>query len=128
MPNTSDGQRGEDFAAEYLARRGYRILARNYRTRYGEIDIVAQCGEVLALVEVKTRRPASWGGAAGAVTPKKQHRLILAAEQYLQENPTDAMPRFDVVALTTSGGEEFRVISCEHLKGAFELNAENGFF
>lgn len=128
MPNTSDGKRGEDFAAEYLARRGYSVIVRNYHTRYGEIDIVAQRGDVLAFVEVKTRRSSSWGGAAGAVTPQKQHRLILAAERYLQDNPTDAMPRFDVIALTTAGGENFRVISCEHLKGAFELNAENGFF
>jgi len=126
MPNNTDGARGEDYAAEYLARKGYAILARNYRTRRGEIDLIAAQGDVLAFVEVKTRRANAWGSPASAVTPQKQHKLILAAQQYLLEHPSERLPRFDVVAITTAGGG-FRVLACEHFEGAFGLNAANGF-
>jgi len=127
MAKNADGPRGEEYAAEYLTAKGYAIAARNYRTRYGEIDLIAERDGVLAFVEVKTRRTSAWGGAAGAVTAQKQHKLILAAQEYLQTHPGDLLPRFDVVAITTAGGEAFRVLSCEHYEGAFALGETNGF-
>lgn len=121
------GRLGEDYAAAYLENHGYAILSRNYHTRYGEIDIVAAKGEIRAYVEVKTRKSSSWGTAAGAVTAAKQHKLILAAQQYEMEFPDVRIPRFDVIAITTGPGTRFSVAACEHLKGAFGLEAANGF-
>ena len=127
MPRNSHGPLGEQYACEFLEKQGYRILTRNYHTRYGEIDLVAEKDGILAFVEVKTRAFSSWESAAGAVTAAKQHKLILAAQQYLLDFPVERTPRFDVVAITTAVGEGFHVLSCEHLKGAFDLNAANGF-
>jgi putative endonuclease len=128
MPNNEHGTLGEQYAADFLVRNGYTILSRNYHTRYGEIDLVAAKDDILAFVEVKTRRASSWGSAAGAVTRQKQHKLILAAQQYQLDFPDDRVPRFDVVAITTAPSDGFRVISCDHLEGAFTLDASNGFF
>jgi len=127
MRKNADGPRGEDYAAAYLTANGYAIAARNYRTRLGEIDLVAQKDDVVAFVEVKTRRTGAWGGAAAVVTPQKQRKIILAAQAYLQENPSALLPRFDVVAITTARGEAFHVLACEHYEGAFALGAANGF-
>ncbi len=127
MPKNADGPLGEAYAADHLAAKGYTITVRNYRTRCGEIDLIAEKDGFLAFVEVKTRREGAWGGPAAAVTRQKQRRLILAAEGYLQEHPTGLQPRFDVVAITTARGGDFRVLSCEHFEGAFEAGAANGF-
>ena len=91
------GRQGEDCAARFLERKGYRILARNYRTRFGEIDLIAQQGEFLAFVEVKTRTENGWGRPAEAVSAAKQRRILLAAQEYLQLVACEWQPRFDVV-------------------------------
>lgn len=77
------GQRGEDAAAGLLQARGYRILARNFRCRWGEIDIVAEEGGYLVFVEVKTRSGRGFGAPAEAVDPRKRQRLRRVAERYL---------------------------------------------
>jgi putative endonuclease len=77
------GKLGEDLACAELARRGYAILARRYRTRFGEIDIVARDGEVTVFVEVKARTGGEFGGGAAAVTGLKQHRITQMAVDYL---------------------------------------------
>ncbi len=128
MPKNADGPLGEDYAARLIARKGYTVLERNYRTRRGEIDIIARKRGILAFIEVKTRRQEDWAGPAAAVTRQKQRRLILAACQYLQSHPGDLQPRFDVIALTTAGEGAFRVVSAEHLEGAFDMSAADGFF
>lgn len=94
------GKSGEDLAVKELQRRGYAILARRYRTRHGEIDIVADDGGTIVFVEVKAREGSECGGAAEAVTLRKQRRLASMAVDYLARNRLTMSPcRFDVVAI-----------------------------
>lgn len=117
-----DGRRrlgafGERLAALHLEAKGYRILARNFRCREGEIDIVAQDGETLVFVEVRTRRGDALGGPAESVTAIKQSRLVTAATAYVQaltELPADQ--RIDVVAVQLSPGG--RLVAIDHFEGA----------
>lgn len=99
------GKLGEDLAAGELERRGYAILARRYRTRYGEIDIVARHGETTVFVEVKAKATDEFGTAAEAVTRWKQRRLARMATDYIARNELSRRPcRFDVVAIDGAGG------------------------
>src|SRR5262249_27055021 len=94
------GKLGEDLAATALERLGYAILARRYRTRHGEIDLIAQDDAVTVFVEVKVRLSGSRGSAAEAVTRAKQRRLVSMAEDYLSRHALVDVPcRFDVVAI-----------------------------
>jgi len=100
------GKMGEDLAAAELELRGYAITARRYRTRCGEIDIVAECKGVLVFVEVKARMDDEFGTAAEAVTPWKQRRLTRMARDYLtREGIVDQPCRFDVVTVMFDRGE-----------------------
>jgi putative endonuclease len=91
---------GENLAVAELERRGYAIVARRYRTRHGEIDIVAEDGGTLVFVEVKARATGEFGAAAEAVTRRKQLRLASMATEYLSRNSiADRLCRFDVVAI-----------------------------
>ena len=82
---------GETFAAEHLKEQGYRILARNYRFRHGEIDLIAQQGKRIVFVEVKTRRSLKFGSPQAAVTKQKQRQISKIALAYLQkQNLLDA--------------------------------------
>lgn len=94
------GRSGEDLAVEELEARGYAIVARRYRTRGGEIDIVARDGETLVFVEVKARATAEFGTAAEAVTRRKQLQLASMARDYLARHVRgEQRCRFDVVAI-----------------------------
>jgi len=94
------GGNAEDRAAEYLARRGLAIVARNFRTRLGEIDLIARDGATLVFVEVKARLTDDFGGAAAAVTAWKQRRIARMAMDYLsRRTQADCPCRFDVVAI-----------------------------
>jgi putative endonuclease len=94
------GRSGEELAADYLRRKGMAILARNYRCRAGEIDIVARDGEAVVFVEVKERAGASHGSAVEAVTWRKRQRILRAAHAYAAVHRlADAPVRFDVVAI-----------------------------
>ena len=99
------GKMGEDLACGELSRRGYAILARRYRTRYGEIDIVAQQGSTVVFVEVKARVGDEYGGSAVAVSPWKQQRIVRMALDFLaRRDLTEAPCRFDVVTVDFEGG------------------------
>jgi putative endonuclease len=99
------GKTGEDLACAELRRRGYEIVARRYRVRGGEIDIVARDGATLVFVEVKAREAGGYGDAAEAVTPLKQRRLVWLARHYLMTARLHDCPcRFDVVAVRVDGG------------------------
>lgn len=100
---TERGRRAEERAAEFLRSLGYQILARNYRWRGGEIDLIAREGNCLVFVEVKARSSRTYGLPEEAITPGKRQRLLRTARRYLQQHPTELLVRFDVVAL--SGGE-----------------------
>ena len=100
------GKQGEDLACRELRRRGYAVLARRYRTRFGEIDIIARDGDTLVFVEVKTRRGPGFGGAVAAVNFQKQRRLVNMARSYLMGVHAPEPPcRFDVVGVTMTAGE-----------------------
>lgn len=119
------GRRGEDAAARYLVRQGYTLLARNYRVREGEIDIIARKGGFLALVEVKTRANSRFGQAREAVTPRKQARISAAAAQWLAAHPCALQPRFDVVEVYWSQGAPVpRAI--RYFENAFETGEGTG--
>jgi putative endonuclease len=104
-PRQSLGKLGEHLACAELERRGYAILARRYRTRCGEIDIIARDGETTVFVEVKARAGDEFGGAAAAVTPWKQRRVAQMAIDYLSRHRLHDRPcRFDVVTVDIIGG------------------------
>ena len=109
------GADGEAIAARFLRRSGFRILARNVRTRGGEIDIVAETGHTLCFVEVRARTRDAFGTPSETVTQAKQKRLIRAASAYLQSIPrgNERFCRFDVVAVGPGG-------VVEHLVNAFQ--------
>lgn len=95
------GLDGEDAACAELRRRGYEILARRYRTRRGEIDIVAREGRTVVFVEVKTRADDRYGGGAAAVTWRKQRTIALVATEFLARTGAGNVPcRFDVVVVS----------------------------
>jgi putative endonuclease len=96
----STGKRGEELAAAYLAEAGYRIIERNYRCLFGEIDIVAEEGETLVFVEVKSRRSDAYGDPQLAVGRQKQRKISMISANYLAERHFPHRPaRFDVVAV-----------------------------
>ncbi len=92
------GARAEELCAELLRKAGLRVLARNWRCRHGEIDLVAEEGATLVFAEVRYRSGQGFGGAAESVTMAKQARLVAAARLYLMRRP-DADCRFDVLLL-----------------------------
>lgn len=98
-PAQVSGGEAEHGAARFLERQGLTIVARNYRTRLGEIDLVAMEGEVLVFVEVRMRSSARFGGAAESITPRKQSRIAAAAGHFLRRFPRPPRCRFDVVLL-----------------------------
>lgn len=100
------GRQGEQWAERELRRQGYKILARNYRTPVGEIDLVASQDGVLVFIEVKLRRQLHYGAPQEAVTRSKQRHLCQAALYYLRQQHLElARFRFDVVAITLAGTE-----------------------
>lgn len=103
------GQSGEEAACVELRRRGYAILQRRYRTRAGELDIVARDGKTLVFVEVKTRTSGAFGGGLEAVTPRKQAQVRKMATDYLwRAGLADAPCRFEVVAVTVDANRRPR--------------------
>ncbi len=112
------GKEGEDRAAQFLAKKGYKILERNYSTRSGEIDLVALHNGEVVFVEVKTRTSDSYGAPELAVNPRKQLRMIKAALGYIKYKKLHQMPcRFDVVAITTTDEK-----GVELIQNAFEMD------
>jgi putative endonuclease len=112
------GKTGEDLACRELRRRGYEILARRYRTRLGELDIVARDGPTVVFIEVKTRTSTTFGLPSEAVTALKQRRVWLMASDYLQRQGWDSRPcRFDVIEVSMEQGGRARI---EVIQAAFD--------
>lgn len=115
------GKKGEEIAVKALSGKGYTVLARNYRCRLGEIDIIARDRNALVFIEVKTRRSSNFGTAAAAVTSKKQMQISRVAQYYLLEKKISHVDaRFDVVEINGSGNSYFEV---NHIINAFDLKA-----
>ena len=113
------GKTGEDLACRELARRGYAILARRYRLRGGELDIVARDGRTLVFVEVKARQDQAFGRAAEAVGIIKQRRLARLAQQYVARHRLVDRPcRFDVVSIDLESGRP----AIEVFQSAFDVS------
>ena len=98
------GEGAERRAAAFLEGQGLTILARNYRCRFGEIDLIARSGSTLVFVEVRARTSERFGGAAASITPAKRRRLLAAARHYLAQRGRQCACRFDAVLL--SGGAQ----------------------
>ena len=115
------GKIGENLAVDVLSRQGYTILVRNYRCRYGEIDIIGKVRDTLAFIEVKTRRSHLYGLPEEAVTVRKQRQIIKSAQHYLAEhNLFDHDCRFDVVSVIIDTREPARI---SIITGAFDLSS-----
>jgi putative endonuclease len=105
MPRRTDaraideGARAESLAAEFLVARGLAIVERNFRTRLGEIDLIARDRETLVFVEVRKRRSDAYGGAAASITYAKRTRLVAAAQVYLATLDREPPCRFDAVLI-----------------------------
>ena len=112
------GKTGENAATKFLKKNGYRILERNYRKNYGEIDIIAQKGENIAFVEVKTRKSDAYGTPAEFVTVEKQKRIIKTAYTYIQEFELDAEFTFDIVEVYYDGR---KIVGLNHIENAFYI-------
>ena len=112
------GQAGEDAAAEYLRSGGCSILARNFRTRAGELDIVAKSRGTLVFVEVKTRRGMRYGTPGQAVGWRKQQKIIQTARYFLRQRQLEGCPcRFDVIEVYV---RHEGTMALRHFPGAFE--------
>lgn len=113
------GQGGEQYVAEYLEKKGYRIVDKNYRCKLGEIDIIARDGEELVFIEVKTRSGLSHGSPAAAVDLRKQRQISRTAQWYLAERTLfDSPARFDVISVLF---DDTRQLTIEHISNAFDL-------
>ena len=121
------GKLGETAAAEYLLRRGYTILCRNYHSPYGEIDIIAKKGEILSFVEVKARRENTMAAAKEAVTPGKQKKILQTAFCYLQKNGLQGQPRFDVAEVYFEQ-ESQNVREINWIENAFDGGVMDAYF
>ena len=110
------GRWGESVAATYLKAQGYKIVARNWRCRQGEVDLVAQAGAEYVFVEVKTRRGQGMGLPEEGLTPAKQKKLLAVAEQYMLAHDLDADWRVDLVAVELDAAG--KLLRCDHTPDA----------
>lgn len=113
------GRWGESLVAEHLRKKGWDIVAAGYYTRFGEVDLIACKGKILAFVEVKLRKDDSFAPARVFVTPAKQAKLRTAAELYLAAHPTDLQPRFDVAEVYAPQGMETEKPVINYIENAF---------
>lgn len=114
------GAWGESVAAQYLIKKRYKIVASGFRTRFGEIDIIAANKDFLVFVEVKLRKSDRFARAAEFVDNYKQDRLRTTASIYLSRYPTDLQPRFDVIEVYAPDGEKTVRPEIYHLEDAFQ--------
>lgn len=118
--NNLAGAWGEALAAEYLRRKHYKIVARGYHSRFGEIDLIAQNRKYLVFVEVKLRKSARFAEAREYVDIRKQDRLRMTASVYLSDRPTDLQPRFDVIEIYAPEGTQTSEPVINHMEDAFQ--------
>ena len=120
MNTTLIGRWGEAEAAAYLEGKGYRILESNYRSRYGEIDLIAAKGNIVAFVEVKLRKSPDFAAAREYVDRRKQDRLRATASMYLAQNPANLRCRFDIIEIYAPDGMNTAHPEINHMEDAFQ--------
>lgn len=113
------GETGEEYAVKFLKKKKYDIVERNYRKRYGEIDIIAENKNYIVFVEVKTRHTDSMTSAADAVNRQKQLKIIKTASLYLAENETEKFCRFDVCEVYVNS-DNLKLVNINYIEDAFE--------
>ena len=118
--NNLTGAWGEALAAQYLQKKRFKIIATNYRTRFGEIDLIAANRHFLVFVEVKLRKSDKFASAFEYVDVHKQERLRTTAGIYLSQYPTDLQPRFDVIEIYAPQGTETLKPQIHHMEDAFQ--------
>ncbi|AXG73876.1 YraN family protein [Flavobacterium arcticum] len=109
------GKLGEEMAADYLRKQEYEILETNWVFQKAEVDIIAKKGDVLAIIEVKTRSTLDFGSPQDFVKPKKIQLLVKAVNEYITQNDLDVEVRFDIIAIYKNKG----LFETEHLENAF---------
>lgn len=112
------GKLGENIASEYLSKKNFDVILRNFHTRYGEIDIIARDSRYIIFAEVKTRNQFAVANPSEWVDFRKQKKIIMTASAYLKKNPTDLQPRFDVIEILIEKGTS-KLISLNHIENAF---------
>jgi len=117
--NNIVGSWGETVAADYLIKKKYRLISMNYRSRFGEIDLIVSNREYLVFVEVKLRKSDKFAGAYEHVDLRKQNRIRTTAEIFLSEYQTDLQPRFDVVEIYAPNGSKTAIPRINHMEDAF---------
>ncbi|MDE7138065.1 MAG: YraN family protein [Ruminococcus sp.] len=125
MKASETGKLGEEKVCAYLEEIGYRIVVRNYRIRGGEIDIIAENGEYIAFVEVKSRKPDSLVTGFEAVNRRKKGLIIRTAADYCCKNPSTLQPRFDVAQVIIDDG---KVNSIDYIFNAYDTTGYNFIF
>ncbi len=119
MKKLEIGRLGENYACEMLEKSGFAVTTRNYHTRRGEVDIIAENDDYILFVEVKTRKADSLVSGEEAVNGSKRRKICLAAMDYLLKNPNDKQPRFDVIVITTDNENEVNIIKSRHYENVF---------
>ncbi|MDO6812627.1 YraN family protein [Tenacibaculum soleae] len=109
------GRKGEELAIEYLEKKGYLIVEKNYRYKKAEVDIIARKEAVLVVIEVKTRSSNYFGNPQDFVNPKKIKLLVMAIDNYVIEKDLDVEIRFDIIAVLNNK-ESYTI---QHIKDAF---------
>ena len=125
MTTRDIGNTGEDFTVKYLTQEGYQIIERNYTMRGGEVDIIAEKDEVIAFVEVKSRKVDSMVSGLEAITKSKQLHIIKTAQKYYCETNCKLQPRFDVASVIIQNGI---VKAIDYLENAFDVSDTNIIF
>ncbi len=119
MTKIDKGKLGEDAVCEELKKRGHEILARNFHKRVGEIDIISKIGGFIVFTEVKAREINSMVSGLEAVNFAKQKKIVLTADAWLTENPTDLMLRYDIAEVEFTRGEIPRITRIQIYEDAF---------
>ncbi len=120
MIGNKRGNDGENIACRFIEKKGYTVIERNYRSQYGEVDIIARYGDFIVFAEVKLRKKNSRVSGKEAVSASKQRKIISTSALYLQDNPTLLQPRFDVICVTDCENGEYIT---EHIENAFDTQS-----
>ena len=120
------GKFGENIAKNYISKKGLNIIERNYHSRYGEIDIIAQINNIIAFIEVKTRKNNSIVKPVESVNKSKRNKIFKTAFTYLERNNIKFQPRFDIIEILTKGSE-CEVLNINHIENAFFQEEEYAY-